>query len=1518
MNGDFSAYTGPVVLRQQRDKTSVSEPSGEAETLWGRINPKEMGSKYEPARPPTIIGQIETEKSVSRKKKSPLDSLLYYQPKSRESTILYEALLTVAKDVLGDQPGEVLKGAVDDLLKCQREETKFGPNDIAEILGTSISTEIFSQVINLCSKINSFAKTDGKPLADSEKVSVLFEASTSEEEEDEEEDLEYAKEEQADEEGKIDLDLLTFTEGGHLMTNRKCNLPEGTLKFSREGYEEIHVPKPEKSSQQESVQLTPIKSLPEWSHPAFIGTEFLNRIQSVVAPKALQSSDSLLICAPTGAGKTNIALLALLNLIQSNVVNNKLHKSVYIAPMKALVHEMVNNFSKKLEPFNLKVAEMTGDQSLTRSQIAETFLIVTTPEKYDIITRKVLAGSEDQSFMESVRLVIIDEIHLLHDDRGPVLESLIARFDGNVRMIALSATLPNYQDIAKLIRAPADGIFYFDASYRPCPLAMQYVGIQEAKPIKRLKLMDQIVYEKIAERANKFQILIFVHSRKEAARTARSLLQFAQENRQDDIFSRQTLADESAQFNNKDLKELIPKGFGIHHAGLSRNDRNIVESWFANGRFNILVSTATLAWGVNLPAHTVIIKGTQIYSPEKGKWVELSPQDTLQMLGRAGRPQYDVEGEGIILTTFVELQYYLSLTNMQLPIESQLISKMIDCINAEVVRGSITDRNTALDWLEKTYLNIRMQHDPVLYGCEKGNVDERKMLLIHSAFLVLDKGGLVIYEPRSGTVKPTDLGKTASYYYITFRTMSKFSSALKPYIVDVDLLRAFSTADEFKNILVRAEEKMEMAKLLERVPVPIKESANDPLAKVNALLQCYISRVQIEGLALTADMVYISNSAGRLMRALFEICLGRGWSKAARLTLDFCKMIERRQWRVNSPLRQLPALTEETLRRLERKDFPFNRLFDLDSSELSELVRQPQAGSSLKEALKLFPRVVLSAKPLPRRHDLMQVQVEFKPEFDFDFNIHQSQGGILFHILIEDTNRDVIIASRMVHIRSKQIKIFFDIPIQVPTPPILFVSAFADRWLGADFLLPINLQKIIIPTQEPSPNSILDVSPIPRNKIFPSEEGFFSVSLSQALPIFSKSAAYATGNRNDFEIARSILLQNPNVVLNPKVILLHDESFVKGKFFLFDRFDYEAELFLQILSLKDKQQNKVFILLEHAANCQSLAKWIGAESAVNFSSPDAFPVESELLDHLIDFVNTFVATGHINSKEDAVTLLSQTFFYQRLLMNPFYYGASGGDISVFLSELVENACDALGEAGCIEIVDELNVKPLPLGYIAAHYNVECSSVEMFSLSLSATSSFRNILDILTASEEFNDFQEGEEKIEAMYREVPIRIPSVKFSDPHTAFHICLQSHLSRLYDLSPEALHITGRLVSSLIDVCSSHSYLRPTLSAIELLQLLTQRQWPQDGPFFQLGITQTKLSSPYDLIDMAQNDLLRFCLEHDIVYEGLRGKLSTFPNVSVQFEKESNALQFVHRIYLSLRMVRSFGKRARRFPCYH
>ena len=98
---------------------------------------------------------------------------------------------------------------------------------------------------------------------------------------------------------------------------------------------------------------------------------------------------------------------------------------------------------------------------------------------------------------------------------------------------------------------------------------------------------------------------------------------------------------------------------------MNREDRALVEDLFNEKYLQIIVSTSTLAWGVNLPAHTVIIKGTQIYNPEVGDWVELSSQDIMQMMGRAGRLGYDSSGEGIVITSHSELQYYLSLLNQQ-------------------------------------------------------------------------------------------------------------------------------------------------------------------------------------------------------------------------------------------------------------------------------------------------------------------------------------------------------------------------------------------------------------------------------------------------------------------------------------------------------------------------------------------------------------------------------------------------------------------------------------------------------------------------------------------------------------------------------------------------------------------------------------------------------------------------------------------------------------------------------------
>jgi len=120
--------------------------------------------------------------------------------------------------------------------------------------------------------------------------------------------------------------------------------------------------------------------------------------------------------------------------------------------MKALVQEVVVNFSQRFAAFGMKVRELSGDASLTKAEIAETQIIVTTPEKWDVVTRK----ADERMYTALVRLVIIDEVHLLHDERGAVLEAIVARTlrqaeatKEPVRLIGLSATLPNYVRLAR-------------------------------------------------------------------------------------------------------------------------------------------------------------------------------------------------------------------------------------------------------------------------------------------------------------------------------------------------------------------------------------------------------------------------------------------------------------------------------------------------------------------------------------------------------------------------------------------------------------------------------------------------------------------------------------------------------------------------------------------------------------------------------------------------------------------------------------------------------------------------------------------------------------------------------------------------------------------------------------------------------------------------------------------------------------------------------------------------------------
>jgi pre-mRNA-splicing helicase BRR2 len=151
----------------------------------------------------------------------------------------------------------------------------------------------------------------------------------------------------------LNLTELEFNQGSHFMANENCKLPKGSFKQSFSGYEEVYIPP--KTQEKKHIALKKVEDMPAWTRSAFANmkSKTLNVIQSVVYECALKSAENMLICAPTGAGKTNIALLSILQQIGAYMddkghIDTSKFKIVYIAPMKALVSEIVGAFTTRL------------------------------------------------------------------------------------------------------------------------------------------------------------------------------------------------------------------------------------------------------------------------------------------------------------------------------------------------------------------------------------------------------------------------------------------------------------------------------------------------------------------------------------------------------------------------------------------------------------------------------------------------------------------------------------------------------------------------------------------------------------------------------------------------------------------------------------------------------------------------------------------------------------------------------------------------------------------------------------------------------------------------------------------------------------------------------------------------------------------------------------------------------------------------------------------------------------------
>ncbi|XP_060815776.1 activating signal cointegrator 1 complex subunit 3 [Bombus pascuorum] len=902
----------------------------------------------------------------------------------------------------------------------------------------------------------------------------------------------------------FDSNISSRTTAGYV-SKQQIMLPQNAVRKDTEMFEEVSIPPPESKLIDVNYKPVMIDSLDDTGQMAFSGIKSLNIIQSIVFDAAYHTNENLLISAPTGAGKTNVAMLTIVHQIKQHIEHGQLMKNqfkiIYVTPMKALAAEMTANFSKKLQCLGISVRELTGDIQLTKSEIQQTQMIVTTPEKWDVVTRK---GTGDISLTSIVKLLIIDEVHLLHGDRGPVVEALVARTlrqvessQSMIRIVGLSATLPNYLDVARFLRVnPHVGLFYFDHRFRPVPLSQTFIGVKATSPLQEINYMDQVCYNNVIDMVSKgHQVMVFVHARNATVKVAQTLKELAMKDGTLKLF----IPEGQAKFTNKAfaksrnryLIELFSSGLSVHHAGLLRSERNLVEKYFAEGLIKVLVCTSTLAWGVNLPAHAVIIRGTEIYDAKHGSYIDLDILDVLQIFGRAGRPQFDVSGHATIITSHNKLYHYLSLLTNQIPIESSFIKYLADNLNAEIALGTISNVEEAIKWLSYTYLFVRMKLNYHVYGIlpqviiDDPNLEQKRKELIDIAAKALDEAKMIRYNISTGDLSTTNLGRIASHFYLKYDTIEIFNRLTKPIMNEAEILAMISQSQEFGQLKVREDEMNELQELIQQYcELNVQGGVENIHGKVNILLQTYLSHGRVNSFSLISDQAYIVQNAGRICRALFNIMLGQNRATMAGRLLEMAKVIEVQQWSFKNPLCQFHCLPPEIINKIEESDLTVDRLNNMNVKEIGDILYNQKVAVLVKKCCEELPALEMESNLQPITRTVLRIRLKIYPQFRWNDSVH-GKTSEPFWIWIEDPDSDFIyhhecfnMTRKMVYNKLEQ-ELVMTIPLQEPLPSQYIVRATSDRWLGCQNMLPLTFHDLILPEIYPPHTNLLELQPLP-------------------------------------------------------------------------------------------------------------------------------------------------------------------------------------------------------------------------------------------------------------------------------------------------------------------------------------------------------------------------------------------------------------------------------------------------------
>ncbi|GFF79769.1 ATP-dependent DNA helicase MER3 [Aspergillus lentulus] len=723
------------------------------------------------------------------------------------------------------------------------------------------------------------------------------------------------------------------------------------------------------------IVLVSVHELPD-SYRSIFHFPVFNAVQSKCFQRVYKTDDNIVLAAPTGSGKTVIMELAICRLLST--LKDERFKVVYQAPTKSLCSERFRDWNRKFMSLGLQCAELTGDTDHTQLRsVQNSQIIVTTPEKWDSMTRK---WKDHARLMQLVKLFLIDEVHILKEARGATLEAVVSRmktFGSNVRFVALSATVPNSEDIASWLGK--------DATNQHVPAHRQHFG-EDFRPVKLQKFVygyqshsNDFAFDKLC--GSKLPDILA----KELARL------WSMTNPPARLW---TASGKYLEAHNADLRNTLMAGVAFHHAGLDPADRHTVESGYLQGHIAVICCTSTLAVGVNLPCHLVIIKGTVGW--QDGGCKEYSDLEMMQMLGRAGRPQFDDSAIAVIMTRKERVQHYEKLVSGSETLESCLHLNLIDHLNAEIGLGTVTDVDSAVRWLAGTFLFVRLRRNPKHYqlkeGARKNDEDEMLRQICEKDIKLLQETGLVASE----RLKSTPFGDAMARYYVRFDTM-KTLLALKAHATISQVLSAIAEAEEFREIRLKAGEKS-LYKELNRangIRFPVKVDIALPAHKILLLIQSELGGVeypdgeqyQKHKFAFQQDKNFVFSHINRLIRCVIDCKISLEDSITARNALELARSFGAKVWD-NCPLqmKQIDQVGIVAVRKLAAAG-----VTSIDALEATEphridmiMSRNPPFGMKLLARVADFPKLRVNVKLVGKEiKPGKPVKIRFKAEIAF-------------------------------------------------------------------------------------------------------------------------------------------------------------------------------------------------------------------------------------------------------------------------------------------------------------------------------------------------------------------------------------------------------------------------------------------------------------------------------------------------------------------------------------------------------